>query len=161
MFDFLVRGHGLPQLGKIEYGRQADQQHTADTQGHRPHAEKKRMELLASFGSQDGLLPCSGTQYILLSCMCVPAIVIFAAYHHLRSLRMVGAASLILDSIRFMPVQSTVFKTCDALRANNYFSGPQFGAAGAWVNLNLMFRWSHRFWCEQAQACLVITHTYR
>jgi hypothetical protein len=26
------------------------------------------------------------------------------------------------------------FKTCDALRANNYFSGPQFGAAGAGIN---------------------------
>jgi hypothetical protein len=103
MLDFLVRGHGLPQLGKIEYGRQADQQHTAYTQGHGPHAEKKRMELPASFGRQDGLLPCSGTQYILLSCMYVPAIVIFAAYHHLRSLYMVGAASVIARAIRHTP----------------------------------------------------------
>src|SRR6266436_3190153 len=110
MLDFLVRGHGLPQLGKIEYGRQADQQHTAYTQSHGPDAEKKRMELPVSFSSQDGLLLCSGTQYILLSRMCVPAIVIFAAYHHLRSLRMVGAASVIARAIRHIPTSQQLFQ---------------------------------------------------
>ncbi len=32
-----------------------------------------------------------------------------------------------------IPMLCSGFKTCDALRANNYFSGPQFGTAGAWV----------------------------
>ena len=32
-----------------------------------------------------------------------------------------------------IPMPCSDFKTCDALRANNYFSGPQFGTAGAGV----------------------------
>ena len=32
-----------------------------------------------------------------------------------------------------VPMPCSGFKTCDALRANNYFSGPQFGTAGAGV----------------------------
>ena len=32
-----------------------------------------------------------------------------------------------------IPMLCNDFKSCDALRANNYFSGPQFGTAGAGI----------------------------
>src|SRR5258706_16156527 len=49
----------------------------------------------------------------------------------------------------------------DALRANNCFGGPQFGAAGAGVSQNLLFSGGRRLRCQDAQLRLMTTHTDR
>ncbi len=58
-------------------------------------------------------------------------------------------------------ISCILYGLCDALRANNYFSGPQFGAAGAGIGSNFLDGRRNGFGCEQAQSSFVTTHANR